>query len=184
MIVSNVLGAVSLLFVIQRFALKLFAKQDLGLDDWSTLATIISGIPSTVINTLSVGEYTLGRDAWTLSFDQLHNFGKYFYIEEVLYFLQVALIKLALVFFFLRIFPTTTVRRLLWGTMAFTVLFAVVFIFLGIFTCSPISYFWTRWDQERAVWRDIMPGTRLWAAAGMSLRDPSYSALHLTESRS
>lgn len=146
--VSNVLGIISALFIIQRFAFKLWAKQDFGLDDWFALATIISGAPSTIINTYGVGANGIGRDGWTLSFDQLYNFGMYFYIEEVLYFLQIAMVKLALLFFFLRIFPAPMVRRLLWGTVGLVVLYAVVFVFIGIFTCSPISYFWTKWDQE------------------------------------
>ncbi|TWU76114.1 hypothetical protein ED733_007839 [Metarhizium rileyi] len=146
--VSDILGIISGLFIIQRFAFKLVAKQDFGLDDWFALATIISGAPSTIINTYGVGANGIGRDAWTLRFDQLYNFGKFFFIEEVLYFLQIALVKLSLLFFFLRIFPAPTVRRLLWGTIAFTALYATIFIFVGIFSCSPVSYFWTRWDQE------------------------------------
>lgn len=146
--VSNVLGIISGLFVIQRFAFKLWAKQDFGLDDWFALATIISGAPSTIINTYGVGANGIGRDGWTLSFDQLYNFGMYFYIEEVLYFFQIAMVKLALLFFFLRIFPAPIVRRLLWTTVGFVILYGIVFVFIGIFTCSPISYFWTKWDRE------------------------------------
>ncbi|GAO15279.1 hypothetical protein UVI_02041030 [Ustilaginoidea virens] len=80
--------------------------------------------------------------------DQISKFGKYFFIMEILYFVQIALVKLALLFFFLRIFPARNVRRLLWGTVVFTIAYALVFALVGIFTCSPVSYLWTRWDQE------------------------------------
>jgi hypothetical protein len=149
-IISDVFGVISALFIIQRFAFKLWAKQDFGLDDWAILATIFSGIPSTIINTYGVGANGIGRDAWTLSFDQLYNFGKFFYVEEFLYFLQIAMVKLSLLFFFLRIFPARSVRRVIWGTIGFTVVYALVFVFIGIFTCAPISYFWTRWDMEHS----------------------------------
>ncbi|KAG8424065.1 hypothetical protein J3458_000899 [Metarhizium acridum] len=148
--VSDILGVMSGLFIIQRFAFKLWAKQNFWLDDWFALATIISGAPSTIINTYGVGVNGIGQDAWTLNFDQLYNFGKFFYIMEVLYFFQITLVKLSMLFFFLRIFPAPAVRRLLWGTVAFVVVYGIVFVFVGLFTCSPISYFWTKWDQEHS----------------------------------
>ncbi|KIE01658.1 CFEM domain-containing protein, partial [Metarhizium majus ARSEF 297] len=148
--VSDVLGVISGLFIFQRFAFKLWAKQTFWWDDWFALATVICGSPSTVINAYGVGVNGIGQDAWTLSFDQLYNFGKFFYIMEVLYFFEIAMVKLSLLLFFLRIFPAPAVRRLLWGTAAFTVVYGIVFVFVGIFTCSPISYFWTKWDQEHS----------------------------------
>lgn len=36
-----------------------------------------------------------------------------------LYFLQLALLKTSLLFFYLKIFPNKIVRRLLWGTLVF-----------------------------------------------------------------
>ncbi|QUC20665.1 uncharacterized protein UV8b_04906 [Ustilaginoidea virens] len=148
MTISDTFGIISGLVVIQRFAFKLWAKQDFGLDDWFALATIVTGAPSTVINTYGVGANGIGRDVWTLELDQISKFGKYFFIMEILYFVQIALVKLALLFFFLRIFPARNVRRLLWGTVVFTIAYALVFALVGIFTCSPVSYLWTRWDQE------------------------------------
>ncbi|GAB0132374.1 hypothetical protein EsDP_00000814 [Epichloe bromicola] len=146
-IVSNTLAVISGLFMIQRFGFKLWVKQDLGWDDWSALATIVSGTPSTVINTCGVAANGLGRDVWTLDFSKLYNFSMYFFIIDVLYFLQIALVKLAMLFFFLRVFPARDVRRLLWGTVAFTAVYAIVFFCVGLFSCKPVSYFWTRWDQ-------------------------------------
>ncbi|KAK2605855.1 hypothetical protein QQS21_003695 [Conoideocrella luteorostrata] len=146
--ISDTFGIISGLFIIQRFGFKLWAKQELGLDDWFALATIVCGVPSTIINTYGVGANGIGRDVWTLDFDKLYNFGKYFFVIEVLYFCQIALVKLAMLFFFLRIFPARNVRRLLWGAVAFVAVYAVVFVCVGIFACSPVTYFWTRWDHE------------------------------------
>lgn len=145
-VVNDVLGVISALFIIQRFAFKIFNKMGLFWDDWFALATIVSGAPSTVMNAYGLGPNGIGRDVWTLTGDQITNFGHFFFFIEVLYFFQVTSLKLSLLFFYLRIFPDKTVQKLLWGSVGVVVVFGVTFIFIGIFQCTPISFFWTKWD--------------------------------------
>jgi hypothetical protein len=66
---------------------------------------------------------------------------------EVLYFSQVATIKLSLLCFYLRIFPKKNIKRIILGTIGVDVLYGIIFVFLGIFQCSPVSFFWTKWDE-------------------------------------
>jgi hypothetical protein len=139
---------VSAIFVIQRFAYKIWARLDLGTDDWFTLVTLLSGVPSTIITARAVVPNGMGRDIWTLTADQITNFGKFFFIMEINYFFQVASLKLALLFFYVRIFPSALVRRLLWGTIVFTVIFGLTFIFMATFQCTPVEYYWQKWDRE------------------------------------
>ncbi|KAG6195946.1 hypothetical protein E4U35_008144, partial [Claviceps purpurea] len=124
--ISNTFGALSAVLVLQRFAYKIWAGLDLGLDDWFTLVTLISGVPSTVMNAKALVTNGIGRDIWTLTPSQITNFARYFFVMELLYFFQVAALKLALLFFYMRIFPAVTVQRLLWGTVAFTALYGLV----------------------------------------------------------
>ena len=145
---SNAFGIISGVFVVQRFGFKIWANLELGLDDWFTLITIIAGIPSSILTVHGTIANGLGRDIWTLTATKITNFGMYFYVMAILYFAQVTLLKLALLFFYLRIFPATPIRRLLWGTVIFNCLFGAVFCVVTIFQCKPISYFWTKWDGE------------------------------------
>ncbi|KAI5456755.1 hypothetical protein BGZ63DRAFT_517585 [Mariannaea sp. PMI_226] len=145
---SNGLGIVSGVFVVTRFAFKLWSRLELGLDDWFILITILAGVPSTIITVHGTIANGLGRDVWTLSYASITRFGMFFYVMAVLYFLQVTLLKLALLFFYLRIFPATPIRRLLWGTVIFNCLFGLVFVIVTIFQCQPVDYFWTKWDGE------------------------------------
>jgi len=69
-----------------------------------------------------------------------------FYVMEVLYFLQVCLLKLSLLLFYLRIFPATRTRKIVWGTIIINVSYGAAFTLGGIFQCHPISYYWTSWD--------------------------------------
>ncbi|KAJ4149932.1 hypothetical protein LMH87_010705 [Akanthomyces muscarius] len=167
-IVSNTLGIISALFVIQRFAYKLWAGLDFGWDDWFCLITILSGIPATVFNAHWLPQNGMGRDVWTLTPSQITKFGLGFYVIEVLYFQQVATLKLSLLFFYVRIFPSRSVRRLLWGTVAFVSIWGSVYVFLGIFQCTPIHYFWMKWDGIHA--GHCMDINALgWSNAGMSI---------------
>ncbi|KAF5020017.1 hypothetical protein F66182_7953 [Fusarium sp. NRRL 66182] len=145
---NGVLGTLSGLFVFQRFATKIFYKLPLGLDDWFILLTILVGIPCMAINGHGLAPNGMGKDVWTLTPEQITRFGMFFHTMAALYFGLMTLLKLSMLFFYLRIFPTASVRKVLWGTVAFTCCFGIVYVFVAIFQCQPISYFWTKWDGE------------------------------------
>ncbi|KAL6159828.1 hypothetical protein ACJBU6_02247 [Exserohilum turcicum] len=148
--VSNIiLAVVTAVCALTRLVYKaIVSAGELGYDDYSVLAAVICGVPSVIIIDRFSVPNGLGRDVWTVSFDQITEFVKYLYVLEILYFLQVALLKLTLLFFFLRIFPKTITKRLLWATVAVNCLSGVAFVFVAIFQCNPISSYWTRWDGE------------------------------------
>ncbi|KAF2847667.1 hypothetical protein T440DRAFT_190984 [Plenodomus tracheiphilus IPT5] len=149
--VSNLILAVVTAFCgLSRVIFKaVYSIGELGWDDYSVIAALIAGAPSVVIIDRGIVPNGLGRDIYTVPFDHITNFVRYLYALEVLYFLQIALLKLTLLFFFLRIFPKPLIRRLLWGTVTFNVLCGFSFVLVAIFQCQPISYYWTSWDKER-----------------------------------
>lgn len=162
-IVSVTLGVISGAVILMRLGFKIFiAKTGLGLDDWFILATILVGVPSSVITSEGLVPNGLGRDIWTLKPQQITNVSgipttsvpqagspqrlllrspslcltslmfwdwmaywdglqvlHLFYFMAWLYFLQLALLKTSLLFFYLKIFPNKIVRWLLWGTLVF-----------------------------------------------------------------
>ena len=86
----------------------------------------------------------MGRDVWTIPFEDVSIFIMYFFIIEVFYCIIVACMKLALLFFFLRIFQFGKARILLRITIIFSSLFGVVFAVVAVFQCSPVDYFWNK----------------------------------------
>lgn len=147
-ILNDVFGTVSGLFVLQRIAYKLWFNVGLGGDDWMTVATILVGIPSTVIGVYRVSDHGLGRDIWTLTPLQITNFGLFFWIMEILYFLEVSMLKLSLLLFYIRIFPGKSVRGLLWATFAACSAFGISFALVAVFQCTPVKFYWEKWDGE------------------------------------
>ena len=70
------------------------------------------------------------------------------YVNEILYFTQVFTVKLSILAFYLRLFPGTLVRRLIWGTIFVTCGFILIYDLMVILQCRPVSYYWLGWDKE------------------------------------
>ncbi|KAH8197083.1 hypothetical protein TruAng_008753 [Truncatella angustata] len=162
-------GVISAAAILLRLGFKIFVVQvQPALDDWFILITFLSGVPSTVIQTEAVVPNGLGKDIWTLTSTQITNFGMFFYIMAVLYFLQVTLLKMSLLFFYLRIFPGKQVKRVLWGTVIFNAVFGLFFVVLTIFQCQPVSFYWTKWDGEHEG-KCLSINNIAWANAAVSI---------------
>lgn len=86
----------------------------------------------------------------------------------ILYFTQTTLLKMTLLFFYLRIFPGTGVRRVLWGTIIFNALFGMVFAFVVILQYRPLHYFWDQWDGEHQGYC-VGLNTVTWSNAAISI---------------
>ncbi|ORY70520.1 uncharacterized protein BCR38DRAFT_422325 [Pseudomassariella vexata] len=147
-VVSCTLISIAAVVVLFRLGYKkFFTSNDLGLDDWLILLTLISCIPSSALN-VAMANYGLGKDIWTLTPDMITSFAKLFYIIAILYFSEVFLLKLSMLFFYLRIFPGARLQRVIWGTIIFDVLFGISFVLAATFQCTPISYNWTNWSGD------------------------------------
>ncbi|KAF6842283.1 CFEM domain-containing protein [Colletotrichum musicola] len=132
--------------VFARLTYKFFSSAQLGLDDLFTFLAFLAVLPSFVINIAGLIPAGLGKDIWTLTSSQIEHFGFWFYLLEPLYFLQMGLVKMAILFFYMRIFDRAGLTHQLWGTVAFNAVNTIVFIIVGIFQCTPIDFYWKKWD--------------------------------------
>lgn len=142
---------------------------ELGWDDYTIIMTLLAGVPSVVIIDRGLIPNGLGRDVWTVAFDRITAFVRWLYIAEILYFFQMTLLKLTLLFFFLRIFPKTIIRNLLKGTIAFTILYGLTFVVVAIFQCHPISHYWNKWDKEHNDGKCVNVNALAWSNAIISI---------------
>jgi hypothetical protein len=58
-------------------------------------------------------------------------------------------LKLSLLFFFIRIFHSTSLQKWIYAAIAIQAAFVVSFTFAIVFQCTPVSYAWQYWDRER-----------------------------------
>ncbi|KAK2603815.1 hypothetical protein QQS21_004017 [Conoideocrella luteorostrata] len=165
------MGVITALLVVVRLIYKKFYsyRREFGYDDWAILFTLIFGIPCTVINTVGLTAHGLGRDVWTVPPAQLTTFVEYFFIIEILYLAEMAIIKLSLSLFYLSIFPGTIIRRLLLGTCILNVIFGIVFVTMGIFACTPVSRYWTQYVEKDSTGHCINLNMFAWIHAALNI---------------
>lgn len=142
------LHIISGIFVIQRFYLAWSSDNGFRIDDLFVLITFLLGLASLFTNLFGTAPNGLGKDIWTLLDTQITKFGEFFYVQMILYTLQIMFIKLSLLFFYIYIFPRQLVHRLLWITVTFNVIYGLFYFLMAILQCRPISFFWERWDGE------------------------------------
>ncbi|RGP63994.1 hypothetical protein FSPOR_8322 [Fusarium sporotrichioides] len=146
--INDVMGIMSGIFVILRFGTKIIYQLPMGLDDVFIMITMLLSAFCMCVNSFGAAPSGIGTDIWTLTPQQITSFALWFYLLVLTYFVLQTTMKLSLLFFFLRIFPSRGVRKLLWGAVVFISLNGLTFALVAIFQCQPISHFWTSWDGE------------------------------------
>ncbi|KAG5913066.1 hypothetical protein E4U42_001512 [Claviceps africana] len=150
------LGILSSAITVARLVFKrhFSASRRYGADDWVVVATLTVGLPCAVVNHLGLIRHGLGRDAWTMSTDDVSVFAMYFYVLEVLYLVDISLVKMTLLAFYLGIFPSVSTgrwtRRLLWGSVAINAMLAGGCVLVTVFQCRPVAHYWTQFVDDGA----------------------------------
>jgi hypothetical protein len=146
-VLPAVLVSVCIVFVAIRLVYRVtIAQMGFGWDDWFILAAMLVTLPCGAIIIWGTVPHGLGRDIWTLEPEEITKCIFYFWIMACLYFVEVTLVKLSILSFFLRIFPGPNSRRVIWGTLIFTAVWGIAFFVTALAQCQPTHYFWTKWD--------------------------------------
>lgn len=66
----------------------------------------------------------------------------------MLYLSSIALTKISILLFYLRIFPNPLFRKLVWVAIMYCVGYILGTVIPLVFQCDPIDHAWTRWDNE------------------------------------
>jgi len=64
------------------------------------------------------------------------------------YLSAIALTKVSILLFYLRIFPNPVFRRLVYVALAYCIGYILGTVIALVFQCNPISLAWDRWDGE------------------------------------
>lgn len=171
------LGSFSFAFVVTRLVFnRFFSRQRrLGIQDWAIATSTLLGLVcmGLVLAMLLRG---LGTDVWGVTLDHLREFSLLFYILTVFYIILISTVKVSLCLFYLVLFAKPIIRRIIWGTIAFHVAFAIAFTFALVFQCKPISDPWSRYDPmgtdggtSYKVGRCINVNATGWASAAINL---------------
>ncbi|KAI0377676.1 hypothetical protein F5Y04DRAFT_263932 [Hypomontagnella monticulosa] len=140
-----ILAAISLLLrIIARFQ----ARLPMWWDDFFITLPFLGCICFMVI-VIIITPRGFGTDIWAIHFDDITFIFKAMYAIFVLYSTCRQLVRLSILFFYHRILGRIPLaKRLIQYTFALIIGCCVAFDFAIIFACTPVDYFWTRWDGE------------------------------------
>ncbi|EUC34446.1 hypothetical protein COCCADRAFT_25423 [Bipolaris zeicola 26-R-13] len=144
--VASVSGSIATISVLLR-TLDAVLNRSFRWDDACSLGAGLALIPMNAIQ-LRIASAGLGRDAWTLPFDDITYIHKLEWLGKFFYWPTTALARLALLFMYLRILPRKKTKTYIYTGMALTITYWLIFQFSIAFFCKPVSLVWTGWDGE------------------------------------
>ncbi|KAL2801886.1 hypothetical protein BJX63DRAFT_438392 [Aspergillus granulosus] len=119
-----------------------------GVGDVFVAVALVSSI---VVGTLEYPASFLGfgKDIWQIPFSNITSILKLSFIIQVFYILSISSYKMVFLYLYRRIFENNVpFRRTLDCLIGVTTVYFLVFSFLVVFHCLPISYAWTQWSGE------------------------------------
>ncbi|KAF5630137.1 hypothetical protein F52700_7495 [Fusarium sp. NRRL 52700] len=135
-----VFATLSFLFVAFRAASKIIAKNTWGVDDTWAVVTLFILIPFTVFTLLAI-KHGLGLATPLYTLDDLSHALKEIFVLHLLYVCGLAAAKTSILFFYLRVFPGTTFRILVWITHVFNALSTIALLILALTLGRSVTYF-------------------------------------------
>lgn len=76
------------------------------------------------------------------------NSSQYYYLGEIFYFAALAVTKISILIFILRVFPEKKFRKIVYGVIGLCVAYGTGFVFATMFQCAPINYSWLQVDSS------------------------------------
>ncbi|GAB1316037.1 hypothetical protein MFIFM68171_06247 [Madurella fahalii] len=122
-------------------------------DDWYMIGNTVL-LVGMMVCTILIHHNNYGRDIWALTTGQIRNIMILIYNLEIYYTLINMLTKLSILGFYLRFFPFVVfpgLRTAIYITIAITVASGISFTMSIVFQCTPISFFWSTFDDPPPV---------------------------------
>ncbi|KAK5049087.1 hypothetical protein LTR84_005510 [Exophiala bonariae] len=179
-------GAVAFIFfVIRIYAKFIVPTAHLGYDDLCITIAMTLLVAFSVLS-VELAEHGFGTDLWTIPPESITKvltvrgitpfmFGvsllttfQLYFADELLYITIISMTKIAILCFYLRVFPEHRFRVLVFCTMGATLAYMLAFLIVSAFQCWPVSYAWTHWDGEHHG-RCNNVNAQGWAAAAINI---------------
>ncbi|KAI9843053.1 MAG: hypothetical protein M1838_002885 [Thelocarpon superellum] len=135
--------AFSTIIVAARLLIRLFLVHNPGPDDFFIVVAWVFAVTFSVYIPIQIS-YGMGKPASTLTREQYRDYLEHFYPTVIMYTISINVTKVSILQQYLRFLVKKPIRRACWALMWLVVLYATISVNLCIFTCTPVSYFWTQ----------------------------------------
>ncbi|KAI0586086.1 hypothetical protein TUN199_01042 [Pyrenophora tritici-repentis] len=114
-----------------------------GADDYWMMAALIAHV---MFATCAIGgvHYGTGRHMDTLSYEQQYKAMRYWWLCYIAYCWAMITSKISIGLFLLRVTVKALHKYIIYSAMGLTVLTGLIFFFVTLFQCSPVSFFWNK----------------------------------------
>ncbi|KAF7913690.1 uncharacterized protein EAF01_000096 [Botrytis porri] len=166
---------------ILRCYVRIGIQKFFGPEDWLTVAsiTIHTALCGLLLRSLAFG---LGAHIYNINSNYLDMLAKYIFASELLYVITMAITKVSIGVYFLRLANKRYQFWIIYSVMAIAVLVSMAYFIFVLLQCQPISYFWNMFDDGSG--SCLSTSTRAnvtYAHAAMSaLTDWAYGILPIT----
>ncbi|KAL6717791.1 hypothetical protein ACLMJK_003876 [Lecanora helva] len=116
--------------------------RNIGADDWVIVAAMMTTLLGAGLITAEVLS-GLGRHEYYLTPSQRSNLQALGWADWIQTFITLALMKISICLFLLRIVETHVVVRSMYAIIAFVTLFTAISVFLFLGVCRPLRSYWT-----------------------------------------
>ncbi|KAI1776627.1 hypothetical protein F4818DRAFT_411256 [Hypoxylon cercidicola] len=179
-VLAIVFAALGLVAFILRCVARLIGPHDWGHDD-SVMCVVMALEIGFASLSFPITDNGLGKDMWFVPHDNITQVLKFYFIDELLYITALALTKVSMLFFYLKVFPKKSFRNCTYALIFLNLAYAVTYDLLLIFQCNPISGAWRTWDGEFKAQCISINGLG-WSAAAINIAlDLAVIALPLPE---
>ncbi|KAF7923594.1 hypothetical protein EAE99_006853 [Botrytis elliptica] len=166
---------------ILRFYVRIGIQKFFGPEDWLTVAsiTIHTALCGLLLRSLAFG---LGAHIYNINSDYLDELAKYIFASELLYVITMAITKVSIGVYFLRLANKRYQFWIIYSVMAIAVLVSMAYFIFVLLQCQPISYFWNMFDNGSGFCLSTSTRANVtYAHAAMSaLTDWAYGILPIT----
>ncbi|CEI70750.1 hypothetical protein FVEN_g769 [Fusarium venenatum] len=175
-LVGYILAVTAFITVLLRVFVRACIVKSFGFDDWCMCSALITFLLFVVSALIGV-HYGTGRHREDLDRKQYQKAMMYWWWCYIWYCLTMIASRVSIGYFLLRI----TVRKLdiwiIYSVMCITVSTGVVFFFVTLFQCSPISFFWNQEQSGHCIDIEIIIAlTYLYSVFGV-ISDFTYAIL-------
>ncbi|KIW24330.1 hypothetical protein, variant 3 [Cladophialophora immunda] len=166
-IVTSIFMALAVVFYLIRLSVRPPLTPGFRVDDGIMMVATLGVVVFTSIN-FQAAHLGLGQDLWNVPPDNIDIVLKNFFIGEFLYIFISVLTKLAVLSFYLAVFPQPHFRKGAYVVIGLCIGYFVSYMFVLGFECTPVAFFWEQWrDPTAGTCININAGG--WAAAGINI---------------
>lgn len=152
-----------------------------GSEDWLTVASMIihTALIALLLRSLQFG---LGAHIYNISPDYLDILAKYIFASELLYVITMAITKVAIGVYFLRLANKRYQFWIIYSVMALALSVSSAYFIFVLLQCQPISYFWNMFGDGTGTCLSTSTRANVtYAHAAMSaVTDWAYGTLPIT----